>query len=212
MSIVVFSDVHGNLPALELMLRDAGKADQYICLGDVVNYGPWSRECVELIADLENCVFVAGNHEQMFLAKHFDGANSLVKQFFEHCITSFDRFDLISDLADEYHVDDFLFTHTLENRRIFPDSDVDIGQSTFIGHSHHQFDRLVNGYHLYNVGSVGQNRQYLNLISYAVLFPDVRRVDLRNLAYDESLVINEMKRRNYPPECIDYYEGKPRFA
>ena len=67
MKIVVFGDVHGNLPALELMVDDAKKVDQYICLGDVVNYGPWSNECVQFIAELGNCIKIKGNHEDYFI-------------------------------------------------------------------------------------------------------------------------------------------------
>ena len=63
MKIVVFGDVHGNLPALELMVDVAGNVDQYVCLGDVVNYGPWSNECVQFISELENCIKIRGNHE-----------------------------------------------------------------------------------------------------------------------------------------------------
>ena len=212
MRIVVFSDVHGNLPALELMLRDGGVPDQYICLGDVVDYGPWSQECVELVSELDNCVFLAGNHEDMFLENRFDGNNALARKFFDVCIGTFHRPELIRDLPDEYTVGEFLFTHTLEDRTIYPDTEIDIEQSVFIGHSHHQFDRVINGHHLYNVGSVGQNRKFINLISYAVFYPEHRRVDLRNLVYDEQVVIKEMKSRNYPQECIDYYEGKQRFV
>lgn len=211
MRIVVFSDVHGNLPALELMLKDAGKADQYICLGDVVNYGPWSRECVEMVIGLDNCVFVEGNHEVMFRTNHFDGANPLAAKFFEFCSPTFDRHDLIANLPDKYWIDDFLFTHTLENRTIYQDSIIDLHENTFIGHSHHQFHKVINHRDLYNVGSVGQNRKYINLISYAVFYPELRETELKNIVYDEQTIIREMKARQYPSECIDYYENKPRF-
>jgi hypothetical protein len=38
----------------------------------VVNYGPWSNECVELIENLENSFKVMGNHEEYYLKKRCD--------------------------------------------------------------------------------------------------------------------------------------------
>ena len=85
MKIVVFGDVHGNLPALELMVDDAKKVDQYICLGDVVNYGPWSNECVQFIAEMENCIKIKGNHEDYFIDGKCDAKHFLVQEFFSFC-------------------------------------------------------------------------------------------------------------------------------
>ena len=52
MMLAIISDIHGNLPALEkaLNLIKKVKVDNYLFLGDVVGYGPWSNECVELIS------------------------------------------------------------------------------------------------------------------------------------------------------------------
>jgi len=47
--VLVISDVHGNLPALERVLDNNNDVDLVISLGDVVNYGPWSNECVQLL-------------------------------------------------------------------------------------------------------------------------------------------------------------------
>jgi len=210
MKVVVFSDVHGNLPALETMLRHAGKADQYICLGDNVNYGPWSEECVQLVAGLENCVCLMGNHEASFLAGKYEGAHPLPGLFFEMCIRDFKSWDLIKNLPEEYVLGKYRFVHTIENRNIYPDSEVDLRENLFIGHSHHQFHRTINGFSLVNTGSVGQNRRYINVIDYAVYFPETGEVELRNVLYDEQAFISEMKRRRYPVECVAYYDNKLR--
>jgi hypothetical protein len=61
------------------------------------------------------------------------------------------------------------------------------------------------------VGSVGQNRKYINVISYATFFPETREVQLQNLLYDEQAVIKEMKARKYPEDCLAYYLGKARL-
>jgi protein phosphatase len=50
MRIAVFSDIHGNLPALEAVFGDIArrKADRVICLGDIIGKGPSSKETIDL--------------------------------------------------------------------------------------------------------------------------------------------------------------------
>ena len=60
--VAVFSDVHGNLPALEVFVKSTrGQVDMYVCLGDVVDYGPWNDECLEMTMGLPNIVLLEGN-------------------------------------------------------------------------------------------------------------------------------------------------------
>ncbi|RAJ27242.1 metallophosphoesterase family protein [Pedobacter cryoconitis] len=77
--IAIFSDVHGNLPALQAVLKDIEKrkADQVYCLGDLVDFAPWTNEVIETIRDLQiPCLLgnhderIAFNHEVIPLAKH----------------------------------------------------------------------------------------------------------------------------------------------
>jgi predicted phosphodiesterase len=48
MTIAFFSDVHGNLPALEAVLADMDRRrpDMIFCLGDLVGYATWPNEVV----------------------------------------------------------------------------------------------------------------------------------------------------------------------
>ncbi len=65
MRIVIIADVHGNLAALESVLRHAqasGAIDAFWCLGDAVGYGPQPRECVARLREL-GVLMVAGNHD-----------------------------------------------------------------------------------------------------------------------------------------------------
>jgi len=48
MQILIISDIHANLTALEAVLSDAGDTDAIWCLGDVIGYGPDPNECVSL--------------------------------------------------------------------------------------------------------------------------------------------------------------------
>jgi len=63
--IAVFSDVHGNLPALEAVLADMSKRgiQQKFCLGDLVDFAPWGNEVVEKIRSL-NIPCLMGNHDE----------------------------------------------------------------------------------------------------------------------------------------------------
>ena len=71
----VISDVHANLFALEIVLRDIEKQgipkENIICLGDIIGYGPQPFECANLVE--ERCGHnVKGNHETGFLEKSVD--------------------------------------------------------------------------------------------------------------------------------------------
>jgi predicted phosphodiesterase len=63
--IAVFSDVHGNLPALEVVLKDIEKRGihQKFCLGDLVDFAPWGNEVIEKIKSL-NIPCLLGNHDE----------------------------------------------------------------------------------------------------------------------------------------------------
>lgn len=208
MRYLVFSDVHGNLPAFEKMLKNETDIDQLICLGDLVNYGPWSNECVDLLMTLNNCIKIRGNHEDAFIEGNYPGKNQLVKTFFDTTFPLFARRSTIKEFVDEYIISNFVFTHTINNQYIFPDSHIDIDTNYIIGHSHYQFEKIVNGFKIYNPGSVGQNRKYINQISYLVIENDFTQFFFKNLVYEIAPVLNEMKSKNYPQPCIDYYMNK----
>lgn len=65
MRYAIFSDVHANLTALDAVLADAEgrRPDVYLCLGDVVGYGPDPNECVARVRAL-GAETVAGNHDR----------------------------------------------------------------------------------------------------------------------------------------------------
>ncbi len=63
MRVLIFSDVHGNLTALEAVLEAAGEVDAYWCLGDLVGYGPDPEACVRRVQDLPNLTCLLGNHD-----------------------------------------------------------------------------------------------------------------------------------------------------
>jgi predicted phosphodiesterase len=59
-------DVHGNLPALEAVLADAGEqgADGYLVGGDVALFGPWPEATVARLRELAPATWIRGNGER----------------------------------------------------------------------------------------------------------------------------------------------------
>ncbi|MET0636893.1 MAG: metallophosphoesterase family protein [Chitinophagaceae bacterium] len=64
MKIILFSDIHANLPALEAFFEDADKhqADAIYCLGDLVGYNIWPNEVIDEIKK-RKIPTIAGNYD-----------------------------------------------------------------------------------------------------------------------------------------------------
>jgi S-adenosyl-L-methionine hydrolase (adenosine-forming) len=70
MKIAVISDVHGNLPALEAVLRHAraqGAAQTILNLGDLTGYGPFPEEVVRW-SQASHIISVLGDYDQKVLS------------------------------------------------------------------------------------------------------------------------------------------------
>lgn len=81
--ICIFSDIHGNLPALKAVLKEATKqnVDSYIFLGDLVGYGPYPQECIDQVRALPKIKCLRGNHDQMIATGDIpDGCNRLARE------------------------------------------------------------------------------------------------------------------------------------
>jgi len=59
MKLLVVSDIHANWPALQAIREEA---DAVVCLGDIVSYGPFPRECVAWVRERATHI-VRGNHD-----------------------------------------------------------------------------------------------------------------------------------------------------
>lgn len=69
MEVIVFSDIHANLTALNAVLDDISKKylpDAYISLGDLIDYGMRSNEIIERIQQIGSPLLanLKGNHER----------------------------------------------------------------------------------------------------------------------------------------------------
>ena len=64
--VLIVSDIHANLAALDTVVRDAetgGAFDAVWSLGDNVGYGPQPAECLTRLRDLDATI-IAGNHDR----------------------------------------------------------------------------------------------------------------------------------------------------
>ncbi|TAK21805.1 MAG: hypothetical protein EPO26_13610 [Chloroflexota bacterium] len=59
---LIISDIHGNIHALDAVLAATGRIDEIWCLGDVVDLGAWSEECVQRLREIR-VHLVLGNHD-----------------------------------------------------------------------------------------------------------------------------------------------------
>jgi putative phosphoesterase len=211
MRILILSDIHGNLPSLEYVLKKEKSADLIISLGDVVNYGPWSNECVDLFETLENKVLIVGNHEEAFISGIYPGKNIIAQTFFEKCYPAFERKEKIGKYIKIFSLGNSDFIHTVNDSYIFPDTEIEINKNTFIGHSHRMFSKAIGNYRLVNVGSVGQNRVNIDEINYVAWDTERDIVELIREPYNADKMINEMQVKKYPDICIEYILSKRKF-
>ena len=87
MKVGVFSDVHGNLEALDVCLKRFKQegVEKYIYCGDFIGYGPDPEKCVQKILSLPLLACVPGNHDAVFTNPeledffNIDARNSLDK-------------------------------------------------------------------------------------------------------------------------------------
>lgn len=82
--IALITDIHGNLEALESILEDikVQEIDEIICLGDTIDIGPNSKECVDLLIE-NNIKSVLGNHE-IYLFRGTDFNSKISTEEKEH--------------------------------------------------------------------------------------------------------------------------------
>ncbi len=65
MRYAILSDIHSNIVALEAVVADLADAsvDEYLCMGDIVGYGPRPNQCCDLVREL-GCRCIRGNHDE----------------------------------------------------------------------------------------------------------------------------------------------------
>jgi len=70
MKLIIFSDVHANIWALDRMLQEEKEYDRICFAGDLVDYGTEPSETIDKVRQLKNSYIVYGNHDQHLLRVH----------------------------------------------------------------------------------------------------------------------------------------------
>ncbi|MEP2773787.1 MAG: metallophosphoesterase [Fulvivirga sp.] len=130
----VIGDIHGAYRALKQCLERSGfdyAHDQLICLGDVCDGWPQTKESFDELLKIKNLVFVMGNHDFWGLkwAKNGTMSHIWLNQGGRNTITSYHgesmtetHVSLLEGAHDYYILEDRLFVHA----GIKPDKPIDM--------------------------------------------------------------------------------------
>jgi predicted phosphodiesterase len=154
MRYAIFSDVHGNIEALEAVLgrfKEIGGIDEYICLGDIVGYGADPEACCSIIREIAK-VTLLGNHDaavagRMDYSYYYDAAREALDWCVERL--SDDNMAWLKSLPYTFRQGEVEFSHgsplqpeeydyifALDQARELALQKDDLAYVTFIGHSH----------------------------------------------------------------------------
>jgi putative phosphoesterase len=230
MIAALISDVHGNLPALKAVLKDAdrAKARQIWYLGDFVGYIPFPNECVERIRKKAD-VAIIGNYDQSVMAfeEHknewkkskkppkFDAlawnsgrlasqSRQYLKDLPENIRLEIGGFEILLTHGSPMSIDEPVLPETPEKRL------VELGAAAsadiiIMGHSHQFMSRRAGKHWFINPGSVGLPAGNDWRASYALLEIAKNKINVveRKIDYDITPVIEAMREANLSRSFIE---------
>lgn len=186
MKTLVLSDIHGNLAALEAVA--AQPHDLLICLGDLVGYGPQPGPCVRWVR-AHAALVVQGNHDRALgdgspagCRTEFQWLADALAPLGQAQLSGEERAYLAGlprSVVRELDGTRCLFVHATPGdplyRYLGPDQAawaVEVGSLdadlVMAGHTHLQFELIVDGKRVVNPGSVGQPKDGDPRAAYAV--------------------------------------------
>lgn len=198
-------DIHGNLPALEAVLADAGDADEFLLGGDYATAGAWPRETVERLKALENATWIRGNADRWLVDRHDAPApiDAIAERTAE--LLGEELVAELSGLPETTVVDGTLYCHASlrsDMQSFLPDpheQDAELlmgvdARRVVFGHTHVAFGREgFGGIELVNPGSVGMPWDGDHRAAYAVLGEN--GVEHRRVEYDWRASVEAVRER-----------------
>jgi predicted phosphodiesterase len=168
--LAVLYDIHGNLPALEAVVADAraAGANTFFLGGDLVGFGPFERETLELLDGLpETTIWIRGNGERWLREPPVDRPEVMELEaemqppFDEATSERLYRLPVRAEIAGVVYVHGCVVSD-VDSFAVEP-QDADVlrcggltGRTIVFGHSHLQFRRAGPRENmLVNPGSVG---------------------------------------------------------
>ena len=219
MKVAAIYDIHGNLPALDAVLQEIDRvhADVIVVGGDIV-YGPMPQATLERLRELgERVRFIRGNTEREVV----EASNGTILLTLPEEVREIaawtakqlnqSQLNFIANLPEQMTLTvdglgEVLFCHGSPRRddEIFtiatPESSMrailaDVRQDVVVcGHTHMQFDRLVDRVRVVNAGSVGM--PYGKPGAYWLLLgPEIIH---QHTLYDLEQAAAQIRASNYP--------------
>ena len=220
MKIAALYDIHGNLPALEAVLSEIEReeVDMIVVGGDMVP-GPMPREVLEVLLSLGDRVsWIRGNCERDIVEAFDGGTLSHIQSKEVRAATVWTagqmerrHRDFMAGLPEKisFHIEgigEVLFCHATPRNdteiftRLTPEDRLvpvfeGVGASVVVcGHTHMQFDRMVEKVRVVNAGSVGMPFQEAGAY-WLLLGPDIQ---LRRTSYDLENAAERIRATEYP--------------
>jgi putative phosphoesterase len=207
MKTLIVSDIHANLSALTAVLEIDGDYDNFIFLGDVVDYGPHPKECLAYVKEHAN-YYVRGNHDN---ALGYDVDCNCMGTFREYSIATREWHKTLLDDDDKRflrnmpilakaHINgnSFFLAHASPQGDLFKyikTEDIDdeikniFTEYILLGHTHIQFKKKINESLVVNPGSVGLARDG-GQACYAIYHDG--EIKLKRINYDVEKTITDL--------------------
>lgn len=203
MLLGIIADIHSNLPALQAVLEKLQKVEKIICLGDLVGYGAFPNEVIELLKE-ENVVCIMGNHDWATLTGDLSWFNIYAQKAIEftRAVIKPENLAFLSKLPKRIELENMLFVHGSPRNELFEyihPWDAEFysikNKLLVVGHSHIQF--FKNG--VLNPGSVGQPRDKNPDAAFAIINTETRQIKLLRAKYDVEEAANAIIDSGLPP-------------
>jgi diadenosine tetraphosphatase ApaH/serine/threonine PP2A family protein phosphatase len=191
--LALLYDVHGNLPALEAVLRDC-PAERYLLGGDYATFGAWPVETIERLRELD-AEWIRGNVDRWLVDAPDapDAVQPLIERSREMVGETLSR--ELAALPETTTRGGTLYCHASplsDMDSFYPeprDTDAERlmgveAERVVFGHTHLQFERDgPGGIGLVNPGSVGMPLDGDHRAAYALRHDD-SRIELRRVEYE----------------------------
>ncbi len=215
MSVAIISDVHSNLHALQAVLADvdAKSITDILCPGDLVGYGAFPNETVELLR--RRCrTAICGNHDRAVIRINTVGMNPMAAAAVQWTAKNISAgaVDYLNGLKTHETVE-------IDGRRIAifhgsprdddeyvydADASADLLEMSgadilIMGHTHIPFVKRLDKGLIANAGSVGQPRDNDSRASYLIIDTEGVSTSIVRVEYDAKAAAQAIVEAGLPP-------------
>lgn len=195
--LVFISDIHGNIEALESVIKDIKDRqiglENIYCLGDLVGYGPRPDEVIELIRKY-NIKTVLGNYDEAvgfylptcgcnidtpsdklktqnslnWTGQHTSENNKEFLRDLEEQITlEIKGYKLLLIHASPYSINDYIYENDMEKQEEIAEN---LEEDIIVfGHTHYSYNKKIKNKLFINTGSAGRPKDGDNRACYCIV-------------------------------------------